>query len=428
MRRFILILFTIFLTVPAVVAEEGEKKDDDNEFWKNLKILGEYRLRFEAKEKFSGDSGLTQTLSRARLGISAKPSNNITAFLQFQDSRIFGEEVSTLASSDNVDLHQGWFEYRNIGNSNVSIKLGRQELIYGDQRLIGAVGWHNVGRSFDAAKVMIKQGNFKIDGFISTTHEAFSASEDAIFGGVYATVSKTPLGTIDAYALIKKDDRLIFTGELTREPGDLLVNTFGARIVGKPKDVPFSYGAEGVFQTGDFAEDSHEAWAFHVRGAFDAGTEMNLRLSAEYNFATGDEDPTDGKNETFDNLFPTNHNKYGYIDFIGWRNIKNIRIGASIMPIKGHTLAADYHFFNVATTGDNVYRATGAVLLFVPAGTDEDEIGQELDIIWRFSPAKGLGILAGYSHFFRGELFEITSGGAAVDDADFFYLQTLVKF
>jgi len=34
-----------------------------------------------------------------------------------------------------------------------SLKIGRQELIYGDERLIGAFGWNNIGRVFDAAKL-----------------------------------------------------------------------------------------------------------------------------------------------------------------------------------------------------------------------------------------------------------------------------------
>lgn len=66
----------------------------------------------------------------------------------------------------------------------------------------------------------------------------------------------------------------------------------------------------------------HEALAASVGGGYTcAKTFGTPRLGLEYNFSSGDHDPTDGKNETLDNLFPTNHKHYGYMDFLGWRNI-----------------------------------------------------------------------------------------------------------
>ena len=35
----------------------------------------------------------------------------------------------------------------------VSLKIGRQELSYGDERLVGAFAWNNIGRVFDSARV-----------------------------------------------------------------------------------------------------------------------------------------------------------------------------------------------------------------------------------------------------------------------------------
>ena len=46
-------------------------------------------------------------------------------------------------------LHQAYFSVNKLFDLPLNLKLGRMELSYGPQRLIGAVGWHNVGRSFD---------------------------------------------------------------------------------------------------------------------------------------------------------------------------------------------------------------------------------------------------------------------------------------
>src|SRR5947209_3086601 len=62
-------------------------------------------------------------------------------------------KVGSGPESDSIDLHQGYVTLGNHKEFPLSLKVGRQELIYGEERLIGAFGWNNIGRSFDAAKV-----------------------------------------------------------------------------------------------------------------------------------------------------------------------------------------------------------------------------------------------------------------------------------
>jgi hypothetical protein len=67
-------------------------------------------------------------------------------FVQLQDSRQFREETSTLAdgSADNIDFHQADLKLDQLSSAPLSLTLWRQELAYGGQRLIGAVGYHNL--------------------------------------------------------------------------------------------------------------------------------------------------------------------------------------------------------------------------------------------------------------------------------------------
>lgn len=430
LNKFAIVFMCIALAAGIAVAQE--KKDEKASIWDNLVIGGEMRLRFEAWNNFTGSfpaaDGFSQTLSRTRFNLLARPGDNLTAFIQFQDSRVWGEEPNTLSAIDNVDLHQAWFEYSAIGDSAFALKVGRMELNYGDQRLIGGVGWSNIGRAFDAVMLTWKDAGVRIDGFFATTTETYSLGQDAVFGGIYATFAKTVAGDLDLYALVKKDDRMIYSSEILPGKADLMINTFGARLVGALADTPLTYGAEAAIQTGDSGGDDHEAWALHARLGWKLGTDWKLALSGEFNYATGDDDPADGTDETFDNLFPTNHNKYGYLDFIGWKNIENWRAGISAMPVEGHSLTADWHLFRAASTRDAIYTAGGGVLLNIPAGIDSDDIGQEIDLTWSFSPARGLGFLAGWSHFFAGDLFELALPTVETDDADFFYLQTTLTF
>ena len=54
------------------------------------------------------------------------------------------------------------------------------------------------------------------------------------------------------------------------------------------------------------------------------------RLVAEYNYASGDANPTDGRRGTFDQLYPTAHDKYGLADQVGWRNMHDVRVRSRV--------------------------------------------------------------------------------------------------
>jgi hypothetical protein len=56
------------------------------------------------------------------------------------------------------------------------------------------------------------------------------------------------------------------------------------------------------------------------------------RFVLEYNYASGDGDSKDGKRGTFDQLYPTAHDKYGLADQVGWRNIHDARLGVEFKP------------------------------------------------------------------------------------------------
>ena len=69
---------------------------------------------------------------------------------------------------------------------------------------------------------------------------------------------------------------------------------------------------EGVGQIGDRGPLDHASFAIHGEAGYTfADTMWTPRVALGYDFSPGDDDPTDGDNETFDNLFPTNHIHYG---------------------------------------------------------------------------------------------------------------------
>jgi hypothetical protein len=97
---------------------------------------------------------------RARL-IGQYGSDRFSAYLSLQDARTWGDEV-TPADVPSVAMQQVWAQY-NFSKS-VGLKIGRQELMYDNKRLLTDGNWIQTGRSYDAATLKIAlKNNWKID-------------------------------------------------------------------------------------------------------------------------------------------------------------------------------------------------------------------------------------------------------------------------
>ena len=89
-----------------------------------------------------------------------------------------------------IDLHQAFVFIGNHKEFPVSVKLGRQELVYGDQRLVGHLRWNNNARTFDAVKVRWQNAIFGVDvftgGVVYNDHNNLNKSNGQdIFSGAY---------------------------------------------------------------------------------------------------------------------------------------------------------------------------------------------------------------------------------------------------
>src|SRR5881409_679299 len=107
---------------------------------------------------------------------------------------------------DILDLHQAYVTLGNHKEFPLSLKVGRQELSYGEERIIGAYGWNNIGRVFDAAKLRWQTEWFGADFFsgrvILPRDNHFNMPNDYdLFSGVYASSKLIPKQVTEFYLL-----------------------------------------------------------------------------------------------------------------------------------------------------------------------------------------------------------------------------------
>jgi hypothetical protein len=414
----------VTVNAPPLPAAEKAKRE-------RFEFGGQIRFRPEVRQNLDLDSSNSDARNfvgqRLRFQVRARVDENVEAFVQLQDSRLWGEEQSVTSRDGFTDLHQGYLQVEDFLKPGVSLRVGRQELIYGGERLVGAFGWDNVGRSFDALKLGYATKTWWTDFLLAKTIDRRSTGRgdrDQYLYGVYSRFFADRPQYLEIYGLHFRDG-LRLPGELVaRGPSATEIFTLGARSAGTFGD-GYDYELEFANQFGHRAADSHRARAFAGRLNRTLDEKLKLRVGFEYDVASGDSDPADGRSGEFFNLFPTNHPLYGYADLMGWRNMQDFRPHFSFTPVGPLSFDVDYHRFYLLQGRGPWKNAGGVVFGFDPTGQSGKHVGDELDFTAAFPLQKHLKILSGYSIFWPGEFARRTRGP---DKQHFFYLQTLLNF
>ena len=393
-------------------------KEWNQELPKWVLFTGDYRARIEGfgGGGFADNKDDLYFLNRVRLNLAIKPTPWLTFFAQGQDARVWGKnQVPPVPPFQNtMDLRQAYMEVGGTEKGTFGLRFGRQELVFGDQRLIGHLNWTNTARSFDGVRMTLRHNGYRLDAFassvvVSTDGQFDRRAKGNNFHGLYGGIEKLiPNAVIEPYALWRvAPAQAVETGG----KASLDFKTYGFRWVGKlPSN--FDYGIEMPFQYGRVGTDTIGAWAAHyVAGHTVTSLRWKPRVYGEYNFASGDKDPKDGKRGTFDQLYPTGHDKYGMCDQVGWRNIHDLRAGVEMKPQAKWMINATYNNWWLAEAKDGLYSAAGALIARSVAGTAGTHVGQELDGQATYTIGKQTQIGFGMGHIFPGEFLKKATQG-----------------
>lgn len=409
-----------------------------------LDLGGEVRVRYHSEENMRG-LGLTGRddqfwLTRLRLFANYRVNEWLRAYGEF----IYADSGGEFFNNRNIEENRG--DAQNLfvdatllddGGSSLVGRVGRQELIYGNQRLISPLDWANTRRTFDGYKLMYSGAKWDIDGFfvnplnrLLTTEDSWdSANDDTDFYGVYSTRKGLAIGTLDFYYL-----------GLDYQAAGASYHTLGSRLAGNRGS--WLYEMERGVQFGDDASESDHTAFFYTVGL---GRKLDLCVRGKswkptvwawYDYASGEDSVAEGGRfgDGFDHLFPLGHKYLGFMDLFGRRNIQDLN-AQFITPVMGErvSLLVWYHYFllDELTTPYNVdltpFNTTTAAA--------DHELGHEIDVLFNIAISPRNSALVGYSYFDTGNYYDQTSGGVAgnngiptLDDAQFFYAQYQMQF
>lgn len=175
-----------------------------------LSLTGQLRTRGELRDGYGtletiGSKSAAFIGQRTRLTFNYR-SSKIVFQTSIQDVRLWGQDASTITPADGAKLaiHEAWAELILSNKKDTAfkfspfdyfaIKIGRQELAYDDERLLGASDWLTQARRHDAVVFKLLQQGWQVDLGV-----AFNQNTDAVnYNGTYYTPANVPATVKDS--------------------------------------------------------------------------------------------------------------------------------------------------------------------------------------------------------------------------------------
>jgi|AP95_1055475.scaffolds.fasta_scaffold11559_2 hypothetical protein len=371
-------------------------------------VTGQVRTRLEWNdEDFDNGRADVLQLLRSRLRVEGNPEEHTRVVVEVQDARLYGEEVNTLdGAGDRVDFHQAFVTVDEFYDRPVSISIGRQELSLGSERLLGAVAWSNVGRSFDAVKLRYGTESY---GEVLNAKLAERGVRDLNLWGAYGHIQRQG-HSFEPYALFEHDKSFI---DRQRR---LTVGLWTAGEFASATGQILGYEVEGAFQRGDRKTTDIRTWMAAARLIYRGTSWTKPRVEVGLDWLSGDENPGDRDDRAFDTLFATNHRFYGLMDLFTDIPRDTDSRGLVDVMLKGELWASED-----VRVGLQVHQ-----LSLASGGEGGRNLGQEADAVLTFRFNDAFAIDWGGLIFVPGNAMKVLRNGE--DPAFKTYFQSSVSF
>jgi len=452
-------------------------------FGGNIATTGNCNVASGATNRIAGKAANDFFVQQwVRLGIGYDLSPDVNFYMEIIDSATWGGNGNQLNAGNGGDPlnHNGTSSGANIngnggrlgvraaymlirnfaGVQGLSLKAGRQYVIFGNHSLFGHFDWANTGYSHDG--VMLQYSTKALDSYFGWFRNAETdISQAAAVGSGNPNIN----GTGQAQNANGDADMFIFYNQIKSVPGFLIEpfyvyykNNLGSadnrgQGMGQAKhsdQTRHMIGNRIEMRKGNFDAINELAWQFGQMGDSGGvnaiqnanGQTKNLHINAwatrnwigythyqsswkprfavNFDYASGDGRANCNiaagygnckSANTFENFFPTNHIHMGYMDVQAWKNMLSPSANFQARPSKDDHIEVWYTNLNLASAQDNWYRGSQGVYVFSKVGNTKKHIGDEIDFTWTHMFMDGkVAFQATYSYLFSGSYIQNNLG------------------
>jgi hypothetical protein len=324
--------------------------------------------------------------------------------ITIQDARVWGD-TEPKRDNGSLDLFEAWIRY--YFTEELSVKFGRQRLIYDDQRLLSETDWNNKGSSHDLAVIQYENNERPVKcylglGLNNLNEDKFLSDYDLSYYKYlsYIWISKKISNELEI--------SIIDIMDANQKPGQKNIiyvrNTAGTNLNCKLK----KFNVQGIFylQHGNINTGEKVLSNFYsAKASYDILNNTTLILGYDHYSGTdlSDTVKTKTKNNSFSILYGTTHRFLGYMDYFGkdiaaenhGAGINNIFVRIKNIITDNVSSQITYHWFAL----DKEYLS--------PAYKVDKYLGSEMDFMLTYKISNEISLRAGYSFMLPNETLEI---------------------
>ncbi|WMJ73632.1 alginate export family protein [Cytophagaceae bacterium ABcell3] len=411
-----------------------------------FEFSGQLRTRSELRQgqgtlPITGADPAFFTSQRTRFNVGYK-KDRITFYTSLQDVRVWGQDVSTI-NRNTMDfnmglmLHQAYAEIQLSDTSafiqNAAFKIGRQELVYNDHRLLGNLDWLQQGRRHDMLLFKTHFPKWYLHAGV-----AYNQNNERKHGTVYAGIPDPSLGFVPGYppgtnqigtmyksAQFLYVNRTIKPGQVNflffkddfnrfeRDGGDLVFqeNTWSRMTTGLNSEMRFFnndlYLNASVYAQGgrDMLGNNLRAWMASVYSNYKVAGGLSIGPGVDI-LSGNDGGQTSGVNRAFDPLYGTPHKFWGLMDYFYVAD-PFARVGLNDFYFRTKYQFSEKFF---AFVDVHEFHSYGRIFGADAEGGQTEygrRLGTEVDLILNYQLMPGFNIEGGYAMFFATESLKV---------------------
>lgn len=289
---------------------------------------GEFRPRTEYRHGFGSiladsiDPGFAIS-SRMRLKAGYQ-TDNYELFISRQDVMLWGEnaQLQPLDQNHSFSVFEAWAEFPVTGN--LSTRLGRQQLAYDNERILGGLEWAQQARNHDALLFKYASTHLRIDLGLAYNQDFPNPAGFQSQGNTYNRTTGFSYKSMQ-FLYLKKNWKAFSGSLLLLNNGFQEFNEIGqgdglSNLLTLGPYMSYNQGRANLMFQG-YMQLGRQQNRLDVEKAFMLGLDMSYLVSAKVNLGlgasilSGDDPQTANASEAFIPLYGTNHKFNGLMDY-----------------------------------------------------------------------------------------------------------------